>query len=90
MADTKLTECVGVLPGLSGVVGIFKFKSAPDLRIQYNESAYNLYTMTASTNSNINKINIISCDDYKKNFNNKNKRNSYLRTKEKYTFGYTK
>jgi len=69
---------------------ILKCKSAPDLKMLYNESAYNLYTMTASANSNINKINIISCDDYKKNFNNKNKRNSYLRTKEKYTFGDTK
>lgn len=74
----------------SNKFGIFKCKSAPDLRIQYNESSYNLYTITAATNNNLNKINIISCDDYKKNFYNKHKRNSYLRSKEKYTFGDTK
>lgn len=70
--------------------GIFKCKSAPDLRVQYNESAFNLYTITANANNNLNKINIISCDDYKKIFYNKYKRNSYLRSKEKYSFGDTK
>ena len=74
----------------SNKFGIFKCKSAPDLRIQYNESSYNLCKITAVANNNLNKINIISCDDYKKNFYNKHKRNSYLRTKEKYTFCDTK
>jgi hypothetical protein len=64
---------------------ILKCKSAPDLRIPYNETSSNLYTITARANNNI-----ISCDDYKKNFYNKYKRNSYLRSKEKYTFNDTK
>jgi len=58
---------------------ILKCKSAPDLKMIYNDTAYNN-----------NKKNIISCDDYKKYFNNKNKRNSYLRSKEKYNFGDAK
>ena len=74
----------------SNKLGIFKCKSAPDLRLMNNESSSNLYTITAAANNNLRKINIISCDDYKKNFYNKNKRNLYLRSKEKYTFDDTK
>lgn len=74
----------------SNKLSIFKCKSAPDLRILYNESSYNLHTITATANNNLKNINILSCDDYKKNFYNKYKRNSYLRAKEKYTFGDSK
>lgn len=70
----------------SNKLGIFKCKSAPDLRILYNESSYNLHT----ANNNLKNINVLSCDDYKKNFYNKYKRNLYLRAKEKYTFGDSK
>jgi hypothetical protein len=71
-------------------VSIFKCKSAPDLRIQYNESSCKLYTIAESVNNNQDNIYIISSDEYKKNVNNKYKRNLYLRSKEKYTFGDTK
>ena len=55
---------------------ILKCKSTPDLRSLYNDTSYNY-----------NNKNIISCDEYKKHIYNKYKRNKYLRSKEKYTFG---
>jgi hypothetical protein len=70
-------------------VRIFKCKSSPELRMLYNESSYKLYTIAESVNNNLDKIYIISSDEYKKNVNNKYKRNLYLRSKEKYTFGDT-
>jgi hypothetical protein len=55
---------------------LMRSNSTPDLRIP-------LYNNETSTDGN---KGIISCDDYKRNIYNRYKRNTYLRSKEKYTF----
>ena len=52
---------------------LMRSTSTPNLRILYNET---------SANKN---MNIISYDEYKGNIYNRYKRNTYLRSKEKYT-----
>jgi hypothetical protein len=54
---------------------LMRSTSTPNLRILYNET---------SANKN-NNMNIISYDEYKGNIYNRYKRNTYLRSKEKYT-----
>jgi hypothetical protein len=53
---------------------LMRSTSTPNLRILYNET---------SSNKN---MNIISYDEYKGNIYNRYKRNTYLRSKEKYSF----
>jgi hypothetical protein len=60
---------------------LMRSNSTPDLRIPH--SRIPLYNNETYTDSN---KGIISCDEYKKNIYNRYKRNTYLRSKEKYTF----
>ena len=53
---------------------LMRSTSTPNLRMVYNETS-------ANTNEDI-----ITCDEYKKNIYNRYKRNTYLRSKEKYSF----
>lgn len=63
---------------------ISRCNSAPDLRVLCNATTY----ATATTYNSMNTI--ISCEQYKSNIYNKNKRNIYLRSKEKYRFDANK
>lgn len=54
---------------------LMRSTSTPNLRMLYNE-----------TSTDTNNKGIISCDEYKKNIYNRYKRNTYLRSKEKYSF----
>ena len=60
---------------------LMRSNSTPDLRIPL--SRIPLYNNETSTDSN---KGIISCEEYKSNIYNRYKRNTYLRSKEKYTF----
>lgn len=57
---------------------LMRSNSTPNLRMINNE-----------TTSNNNKE-IITCEEYKKNIYNRYKRNTYLRSKERYTFDNNK
>jgi len=64
---------------------ITRCNSSPNLRQLFNSSTTSLTTATYDVNNNI-----ISYDAYKSIIYNKYKRNLYLRSKEKYTFGDAK
>ena len=64
---------------------LLRCNSVPNLRQLYNST----YTATHNDISNSNSK-IISSSEYKTVIYNKNKRNIYLRAKEKYTFEYNK
>lgn len=60
---------------------LMRSNSTPNLRLLSN-----VYNETSTeTTSNTNKE-IITCEEYKKNIYNRYKRNTYLRSKERYTF----
>ena len=61
---------------------LMRSNSTPDLRIPHSR-IIPLYNNETSTDTN---KGIISCDEYKANIYNRYKRNTYLRSKEKYTF----
>jgi len=61
---------------------MMRSNSTPDLRIPHLK-IIPLYNNETSTDTN---KGIISCDEYKANIYNRYKRNTYLRSKEKYTF----
>lgn len=63
---------------------ISRCNSAPDLRVLCNATTYASTYATATTYNSMNTI--ISCEQYKSNIYNKNKRNIYLRSKEKHFF----
>ena len=62
---------------------ISRCNSAPDLRLLCNTTMYATATPYANT---YNMHNIISSEQYKSNIYNRNKRNIYLRSKEKHFF----
>ena len=67
---------------------ISRCNSAPDLRdlrLLCNATMYATATATPYTNT-YNMHTIISSEQYKSNIYNRNKRNIYLRTKEKHSF----
>lgn len=64
---------------------LMRSNSTPDLRIPLPHSRIPLPLYNNETSTDSNK-GIISCDEYKSNIYNRYKRNTYLRSKEKYTF----
>jgi hypothetical protein len=64
---------------------ISRCNSAPDLRLLCNATMYATAAATPYTNT-YSMQNIISSEQYKSNIYNRNKRNIYLRTKEKHSF----
>ena len=69
-------KCIHSIDGVrESTSTLMRSTSTPNLRLMlYNE-----------TSTDTNKE-IITCDEYKKNIYNRYKRNTYLRSKEKYTF----
>jgi hypothetical protein len=70
---------------------LLRCNSTPNLRQLYNSTYSTIYTAThnaehTAIHNDISNSNIISSSEYKTNIYNKNKRNTYLRTKERYTF----
>ena len=75
MVVAMTLKCIHSTYGIREISpSLMRSTSTPNLRMVYNE-----------TSANTNK-DIITCDEYKKNIYNRYKRNTYLRSKEKYSF----
>jgi len=66
---------------------LLRCNSVPNLKMLYNSTYSTIYTATHSAeHTDISISDIISSKEYKTVIYNKNKRNTYLRAKERYTF----
>lgn len=75
MVVAMTLKCIHSTYGIrESAPSLMRSTSTPNLRMVYNE-----------TSTDTNK-DIITCDEYKKNIYNRYKRNTYLRSKEKYSF----
>ena len=75
MVVAMTLKCIHSTYGIrESAPSLMRSTSTPNLRMLYNE-----------TSTDTNK-DLITCDEYKKNIYNRYKRNTYLRSKEKYSF----
>ena len=75
MVVAMTLKCIHSTYGIrESAPSLMRSTSTPNLRMVYNE-----------TSTDTNK-DLITCDEYKKNIYNRYKRNTYLRSKEKYSF----
>lgn len=83
ITSNYINSCNGINSSINKQT-ISRCNSVPNLRMLYNTTTYT--TIYSAEYNDIKKNNIISSSEYKTVIYNKNKRNTYLRTKEKYTF----